>query len=64
MKSWISKILRNPTVLFALRGRSIGMIILAIVIVIIFPFLAGYGLMDEGDRIEDIFSTIQILLGS
>jgi hypothetical protein len=56
--------LRNPLMLVALKGRSIGMIILAISILIIFPFLAGYGLMDEGDRIEDIFSTIQILLGS
>jgi hypothetical protein len=56
--------LRNPLMLVALKGRSIGMIILAIAILIIFPFLAGYGLMDEGDRIEDIFSTIQILLGS
>jgi hypothetical protein len=50
--------------LVALKGRSIGMILIAVAIILIFPFLVGYGLMDEGDRIEDIFSTIQILLGS
>jgi len=52
-------------VLFALmRGRSIGIILMAVAIIVITPFLAGYGLLGPGEGIEDIFAFIQILLGS
>jgi len=52
-------------VLFALiRGRSIGVVLMAIAIIAATPFLAGYGLLGPGEGIEDIFSFIQILLGS
>jgi hypothetical protein len=48
----------------ALAGRSTGAIIIAVAVVMVMPFLVGYGLLDEGEGIEDVFSLIQILLGS
>lgn len=64
VKLRIPKVLRSPRVLMALAGRSTGAIIIAVAVVMVMPFLVGYGLLDEGEGIEDVFSLIQILLGS
>jgi hypothetical protein len=64
MKALISKMLRSPRVLIALAGKhSIGVIAIAVAMVVLMPFLVGYGLLEEDESFEDIFRLINLLLG-